>query len=119
MARPGPTVSRSYSASAATRLSPHSASVSPAAVATSRPTSQFTRHHDVAPPQVDGRAFRQGWRVTTRLDGLLETGRIDREAWNCACEWRRWAETVMPSGNKAGMCGLLSLCLLMPGCCWG
>lgn len=29
-------------------------------------------------------AFRQGWRFTRRLDGLLEAGRIDREAWENA-----------------------------------
>jgi hypothetical protein len=51
----------------------------------------------VTAPQVDATAFRQAWRVATRLDGLLETGRIDREAWDCAHEWRRWAETLIPS----------------------
>jgi hypothetical protein len=65
-------------------------------VPTSRPTLQFQRHHDVAAPQVDATAFRQGWRVATRLDSLLESGRIDRQAWDCACEWRRWAATITP-----------------------
>lgn len=32
-----------------------------------------------------------------RLDSLLEAGRIDREAWDAAHEWRRWAETIHPS----------------------
>jgi hypothetical protein len=96
MARHGPTVTRSFSASAATRPSPHSAPVPPPPVATSRPTPQFTQHHDVAAPRVDDRSFRQGWRVATRLDSLLEAGRIDREAWDCACQWRRWAETITP-----------------------
>jgi hypothetical protein len=97
MARPGSVVTRSFSASAATRPTPHSAAVPPPAVATSRPTTQFTRHHDVTAPQVDSTAFRQGWRVATRLDALLEAGRIDREAWDFAHEWRRWAETIVPS----------------------
>jgi hypothetical protein len=96
MARHGPIVSRSYGASVTARPSPHSAPVLPPAVPTNRPTPQFTRHHDVAAPQVDSRAFRQGWRVQTRLDSLLEAGRIDREAWDCTQEWRRWAETVTP-----------------------
>jgi hypothetical protein len=51
----------------------------------------------VTAPQVDSTAFRQGWRVATRLDALLETGRINREQHDVACEWRRWAETVTPS----------------------
>jgi hypothetical protein len=45
---------------------------------------QFTYHHDVTAPQDDDRAFRQGWRVAARLDALLETGRIDRDAWEIA-----------------------------------
>jgi DNA-directed RNA polymerase specialized sigma24 family protein len=61
---------------------------------TNRPTPQFTRHHDIAAPQVDATAFRQGWRVTARLDGLLEAGRIDREQWDGAQQWRRWAELI-------------------------
>lgn len=62
----------------------------------SQPTRQFAQHHDVAAPQVDARAFRQGWRVASRLDQLLDAGRIDREAWDCAHEWRRWFEVVTP-----------------------
>jgi hypothetical protein len=49
------------------------------AVSSNAPTPIYRQHHDVAAPQVDDRAFRQGWRVSTRLDGLYETGRIDRE----------------------------------------
>jgi hypothetical protein len=98
MARPGPTVTRSFAATAtAPRSAARNASALSAAIATSRPTPQFVRHHDVAPPQVDAAAFRQGWRVATRLDGLLESGRIDRETWDAACAWRRWIETVAPS----------------------
>jgi hypothetical protein len=51
----------------------------------------------VTPPRVDGAAFRPGWRVSTRLDSLLEAGRIDRDQWDAAHEWRRWAETIHPS----------------------
>jgi hypothetical protein len=64
----------------------------PRPIATNQPTPQFQQHHTVETPQVDSTAFRQGWRVTTRLDGLLEAGRIDREAWDAACMWRRWVE---------------------------
>jgi hypothetical protein len=94
MRRPG-IVTRSLSA-AAVRPAPASAPVPLPAVATNRPTPQYQHHHDVTVPQVDSTAFRQGWRVATRLDGLFEAGRIDREAWDCACEWRRWAAAVTP-----------------------
>jgi hypothetical protein len=87
-------VTRSYTVAVSAR--PAAAAPLPA-VTTNRPTPQFTRHHEVSAPQVDSTAFRQGWRVATRLDGLLEAGRIEREAWDCANEWRRWAETIVPS----------------------
>jgi hypothetical protein len=93
MARPGSTMHRSYTA-AAPRPSPHR--TAPPAVTTNSPTPQFRQHHQVQAPQVDGAAFRQGWRVATRLDGLLEAGRIDREQWDAAAEWRRWAEVISP-----------------------
>jgi hypothetical protein len=96
MRRSGPVVTRSFNASVSARPTSHSAAVVPSAVTTNRPTPQFTRHHNVTAPQVDSTAFRQGWRVATRLDSLLESGRIDREAWDCACEWRRWAATITP-----------------------
>jgi hypothetical protein len=88
----GPIITRSFSATTA-RPTPHSA-LPPPPVPTNRPTPQFTRHHDIAAPQVDATAFRQGWRVTARLDGLLEAGRIDREQWDGAQQWRRWAELI-------------------------
>jgi hypothetical protein len=94
MRRPGSVVTRSYAA-AGTAPRPSAPALRPV-VSTGRPTPQFRRHHDVTAPQVDTTAFRQGWRVATRLDSLLEAGRIDREAWDCAHEWRRWAETVTP-----------------------
>lgn len=61
------------------------------------PTPLYRQHHDVTAPRVDSTSFRQGWRVASRLDGLLEAGRIDREQWDAACIWRRWAETMAPS----------------------
>ena len=93
------TVTRSFSA-VTSRPSPQAAPVPPA-IATSRPTPEFRRHHDVTAPQVDTSAFRQGWRVATRLDSLLETGRIDRECWDAAQQWRRWAEVITPCKTQA------------------
>ncbi len=96
MRRPG-IVTRSF---AATAVRPAQAALPPA-VATGRPTPAFRQHHDVAAPQVDPTAFRQGWRVASRLDQLLEAGAIERESWEAAGQWRRWAETTAPARAQA------------------
>ena len=57
-------------------------------VLTSAPTREFRRQHDVEAPRVDERAFRQGWRVRTRLDQLLADDRISRSEWQAAVEYR-------------------------------
>jgi hypothetical protein len=93
MSRPG-LIHRSHAAAAVSRPAPRP-------IATNQPTPQFQQHHTVERPQVDSTAFRQGWRVTTRLDGLLEAGRIDREAWDAACLWRRWVERTAPLPAQA------------------
>ena len=54
------------------------------------------RHHTIRPPQIDDAARGPGWRVETRLDGLLADGSITREQHEAAAEWRRWAETAAP-----------------------
>lgn len=95
MRRPAGIVTRSYSA-AAVRPSPQAHAPLPPVVATNQPAPAFRRHHDVEPPRVDSTAFRQAWRVCSRLDSLLEAGRVDREAWDAAHAWRRWAETTAP-----------------------
>jgi hypothetical protein len=92
MPRPGP-ISRSYAASTVPARSP------PPASATSRPTPHFQQHHAVTPPRIDGTAFRPGWLVATRLDSLLEAGRIDREQYDATHEWRRWVETIHPTAT--------------------
>jgi hypothetical protein len=45
----------------------------------------------------DANAFRQGWRLISRLNGVLESGRIDRGQWDAACLWRRWYDAITPS----------------------
>jgi DNA-directed RNA polymerase specialized sigma24 family protein len=72
-----------------------------APVATAAPTAEFRSHHRVEAPQVDGAAFRQAWLRTTRLDSLLEAGRIDRDQHDAACRWRTWAEKVAPLPAQA------------------
>jgi DNA-directed RNA polymerase specialized sigma24 family protein len=104
MRRGGPVVTRSFSATTA-RPTPHSAPPSPPlpppAVSTSRPTAEFRQHHRVEAPQVDSTAFRQGWRVATRLDGLLDARLIDRGQHGAACRWRTWAEKAAPLPAQA------------------
>jgi hypothetical protein len=53
-----------------------------------KPTEEFCRHHEVEPPRVDAVAFRQGWRVRTRLDRLLFEGAIDPDVWLAAVAYR-------------------------------
>jgi len=77
--------------------SPAAVVVSQPAVATNQPTPEFRQHHHVETPRIDATAFRQGWRVQTRLDALLEAGRIDREQFEAAQIWRRWAENIAPT----------------------
>jgi hypothetical protein len=95
MQRSGPNVTRSLAAGSIARPAPRSTAQPPPP--TSRPTPQFQQHHQVQPPRIDAGAFRPGWLVMARVDSLLERGLIDREAWDAAHEWRRWAETVHPS----------------------
>jgi hypothetical protein len=64
------------------------------------PAAEYRQHHEVEAPQVDTTRFRQGWRVSTRLDGLLEASAIDREAWEAAGQWRRLAEPTAPMRSQ-------------------
>jgi DNA-directed RNA polymerase specialized sigma24 family protein len=94
----GPIVTRSFAAIAA-RPTPRGAPApipTPPAASTSRPTTEFRQHHRVEAPQVDSTAFRQAWLRTTRLDGLLEAGRIDRDQHDAASRWRAWGEKTAP-----------------------
>lgn len=57
----------------------------------------------IEPPRIDDRAFRQGWRVRTRLDTLLASGRIDAAVWQCAVEYRdAWERILTSRGGGAG-----------------
>ncbi len=100
MRRPVGIITRSYTTTAS-RLAPASRAPLPPPVSTSAPTAELRRHHPIEAPKVDSTAFRQGWRVATRLDGLLESGAITREAWDAARQWRRWAETTAPVWSQA------------------
>ena len=71
---------------------------------TARPTPEFRQRHDVEPPRVDDRTFRQGWRVRTRLDQLLADARITRAEWQAATEYRSaWAIARELAAIEPGM----------------
>lgn len=73
------------------------------------PSPDRLRHADaIDPPRVDAVAFRQGWRVRTRLDALLAAGRIDAGIWQAACAYRdAWerALTATVAGRSFGARG--------------
>jgi hypothetical protein len=67
------------------------------APATTRPTGEFLRRHDVEAPRVDATAFRQGWRMHTRLDALFVDRRITAAEWQATIEYRTTYERIRPS----------------------
>ena len=56
------------------------------------PSAEYREHHQVEAPRVDDLAFRQGWRVHTRLRGLKDSGAIDNRQLEAAQTWGRWVE---------------------------
>lgn len=60
-----------------------------------KPTPHYEAHHDLDAPQVDAGAFRPGWRVRTRLDGLLASHDITATVWRAAVDYRdTWARML-------------------------
>jgi|HubBroStandDraft_3_1064219.scaffolds.fasta_scaffold08362_6 hypothetical protein len=59
-----------------------------------QPTAEFAQHHDLEAPRIDGRSFRQAWRVQTRLNRLLVEGAITPQAWIAALIFRATWDTV-------------------------
>jgi len=53
------------------------------------PSALYRQHFDVEAPRVDAGAFRQGWRVRSRLDVLLDEGAIDNAAYEAGRRFRR------------------------------
>jgi hypothetical protein len=64
-------------------------------VLSNAPSRAYRRHHEVEAPRVDARAFRQGWRVSTRLDRLLVAGLIDASVWQAAVDYRTAWEAAL------------------------
>jgi hypothetical protein len=70
---------------------------------TNAPTAHRTQHADaIEAPRVDWRAFRQGWRVATRLDRLLDEGAITPAVWQCAAEYRAAYNSLASAGHGSG-----------------
>ncbi|HYM25288.1 MAG TPA: hypothetical protein VEU08_18855, partial [Vicinamibacterales bacterium] len=66
------------------------------------PSLAYRQHHDVEAPRVDTRAFRQGWRVVTRLDGLLAAGLIAPGVWQAGAEYRAAWEALRRTSTGGG-----------------
>jgi DNA-directed RNA polymerase specialized sigma24 family protein len=75
-------------------------------VVTAQPSPEFRAHHDVAPPRIDHRAFRQGWQVWTRLDQLHVEGAIDAAAYDAAIAVRLDWELAYGRGRSSGIMAL-------------
>jgi hypothetical protein len=69
------------------------------------PTRAYRQHHDVTAPRVDATAFRQGWRVETRLFGLLTAGLITAATYEAGNRYRDDAEVVLARGSSGGLGG--------------
>ena len=63
-----------------------------------QPTTFYRTHHEVAAPQVDAKAFRQGWRVISQLDALLAAQAIARSVWQAGDDFRRDYERAFGKG---------------------
>jgi len=70
---------------------------------TAKPVPAFLQHVEgVEEPRVDATAFRQGWRITSRLDGLLAAGFITRSVWQSATDYRdAWDASVALSAPRS------------------
>jgi hypothetical protein len=73
---------------------------------TAQPSPEFRRHHDVTAPQVDSTAFRQGWRVVTRLDQLRADGAIDAATYDAAIAVRTDCEVAFGRSRSTPLMAL-------------
>ena len=65
------------------------------------PSALYRQHFDVEAPRVDAGAFRQGWRVRSRLDVLLDEGAVGNEAYEAARLFRRAWEIAFSERTPA------------------
>jgi hypothetical protein len=74
----------------------------------SQPSPHYRQHHEVDAPRVDTQAFRQGWRVRTRLDGMLAAGLISAAGWQAGADFRvKWerayGQGIAPATGMMGV----------------
>jgi hypothetical protein len=69
------------------------------------PTASYRQHREtIEAPRVDASTFRQGWRIGTRLDGLLADGRITLGEWEAAREYRdAWGRVLQAQGGATDL----------------
>jgi hypothetical protein len=66
------------------------------------PSPELRRHHDIEAPLIDATAFRQGWRITSRLDALHRDGALGPVEWQAAVEFRQAWERVKAANSGGG-----------------
>jgi hypothetical protein len=67
------------------------------------PSAARLRHAEaIDAPRIDALAFRQGWRVVTRLDGLLAAGLIAPGVWQAGAEYRAAWEALRRTSTGGG-----------------
>jgi hypothetical protein len=73
-----------------------------------RPSAEYLAHHDVDAPRVDATAFRQGWRVRSRLAQLHTDGAISARAFVAGVQYAVDWEVAYGRGRSAPL-------MMMPG----
>jgi len=67
----------------------------------SRPLEYPKQHVSLEQPEINEHAFRQAWRVRSRLDKLFVAGEITGYEWRCASEFRTANEIAFESVLRA------------------
>jgi hypothetical protein len=66
-----------------------------------QPTAELARHHEIEAPRIDGREFRQAWRIATRLDRLRRETAISELEYFCAVAVRLLTERSAGDAHDA------------------
>jgi hypothetical protein len=67
----------------------------------STPLDYLKQHQSLDQPEISARAFRQAWRVRSRIDKLLVAEEITGFEWRCASEFRTLHEVAFGSLLRA------------------
>ena len=69
------------------------------------PSHFYRQHHRVAAPRIDERHFRPAWKITGRLDELLDRGEINAAEYHAALDFREMTELALGSGVARSLSG--------------